>query len=255
MHPNITPLSRPSRFGRGPVPLALLLAIATTAAGQGTGKPAKPVVLVPPFENQTKIHESISYEVATGTNPNSPKKRYAVDRFTEAPRSLFEDLLTRIEGVTVVERQRVDAMLVESEFGAMSGMVDSEKAVRMGKLLGAQFIIMGSLMDLRAEKRDFAGYGIRTRNIEVLCSLRVRLLDIASGTVKFSKVVQGKKTYSQSNYGGETSTGPYFAAVEAAIQQLEEDAQFKSALLGPSAGAGTTVAPGELVEIEFAPKP
>src|SRR5262249_35656677 len=116
MRNEITSVWRPSRPGRGPAPLALLLPIATTAAGEDTGKPAKPVVLVPPFENQTKIHESISYEVATGTNPNSPKKRYAVDRFTEAPRSLFEDLLTRIEGVTVVERQRVDAMLVESEF-------------------------------------------------------------------------------------------------------------------------------------------
>src|SRR5262245_4119084 len=71
----------------------------------------KAIVLVPPFENQSKQHLNIGYEVA-GNNPNQPKKRYTVDRFTEAPRSLFEDMLGELGGITIVERQRVDAILV-----------------------------------------------------------------------------------------------------------------------------------------------
>ena len=41
---------------------------------------------------------------------------------------LFEDALTNIDGVTIVERKRIDTMLVEAEFGQLSGLVDPEKA-------------------------------------------------------------------------------------------------------------------------------
>lgn len=218
-----------------------------------SGANPKSVVLVPPFENQTKYHESISYEVGSGNRPDGPKRAYRVDRYTEAPRSLLEDGLGQIEGVTIVERQRVDALLQEAEFGRLSGLVDSEKAVRLGKLLGAHLVVMAAIVDLRDEQRNFRGYGIETRSTETLCSIRVRLLDIATGTVKFSKIVKGSKNLAESTYGGTASSDRHFAAIEDALQQLHDDAQFKRAVLG-SSSAVAAGGEGE-VEVEFAPKP
>ena len=222
---------RMGRRGTGAI-VAVLLAMAT-AQGRESHEPGdRPVVLVPPFENQSRHHERISYEVATGADPDRPKRSYAVDRYTEAPRSLLEDALGQLRGITIVERQRVDALLVEARFGALSGMVDTENALRLGKLLGANLIVLGSVVDIRDETRTFRGYGIATKTTEVVCTLRVRLLEGGTGTVKFSKLVKGTKSYSASTYGGTASSDRNFAAIEAAVEALQADPQFRAAVTG-----------------------
>jgi curli biogenesis system outer membrane secretion channel CsgG len=222
----------------------------------------KPVVLVPPFENQSKSHHRISYEAGAGNKEGQPKRAYMVDRFTEAPRSILEDMLGKIDGLAVVERQRVDSLLVETEFGAMSGLVDQEKTVKLGKLLGANVIVMGTIIDIRDDTREFNGYGVKSKSRDVVCQLRVRLLDIETGTVRFSKIVKGTKTYSESSYG-KTDSGDrdrdnsdrHFAAVESALEKLNDDAKFKAALFGKKPDTvGPATADG-MVEVEFAPKP
>ena len=178
--------------------LAALLVSGSNVPGQESGGVTKkPVVLVPPFENQSKHHQNINYEVATGSNPDQPKRRFIIDRLTESPRSVLENMLGNIEGITIVERQRVDALLVEAEFGGLSGLVDPEKAVKLGKMLGANLIVMGTIIDLHDEVVTFQGYGIRTENTKVICQIRMRLLDIETGKVQFSKIIKGSQTYSK----------------------------------------------------------
>jgi hypothetical protein len=245
-------LRRISVFGCA---LAALLVFGSNVEGrESDGGKKKPVVLVPPFENQSKHHENVSYEVATGSKADRPKRRFIIDRLTEAPRSVFENMLGNIEGITIVERQRVDALLVEAEFGGMSGLVDPEKAVKLGKMLGANVIIMGTIIDIHDEVVKFEGYGIKTENTKVISQIRVRLLDIETGNVRFSKIVKGSQTYSKSSFGGKSSSDRNFAAVESALQQLEGDSQFQSAVQGRKPGETDETADG-LVEVEFAPKP
>jgi len=140
------------------------------------------MVLVPPFENLSKVHQNIFYEVATGSNPDQPKRCYAVDRLTEAPRSVLENMLGNIKDLTVLERQRIDSFLVETEFG-LSGLVDPEKAIKLGKMLGANLIVMGTITDIHNETVTFEGYGIRTKNTKVICQILLRLLDIETGKI------------------------------------------------------------------------
>jgi hypothetical protein len=236
----------------GPRPrlAAACVAVASVFLSGADDDRPKPAVLIPPFENHSKHHENISLEVATGNKEGQPKRRYIVDRYTEGPRSLFQDMLVNLDGVTVVERQRVDTLLVESEFG-LSGLVDSEKAVKLGKMLGANVVVMGTIVDIRDETKEFQGYGIKTKNTEVICKLNVRLLDMESGTIKFSKVVEGTRTYSQSTYGKTASSDRYFAAIEEALKKLGADPKFQAAVRGPNAGA----AADGMVEIDFAPRP
>jgi len=228
--------------------VAVLTGAAQKAADDKEAK--KPVVLVPPFENQSKQRETINYEVGTGNSPKSPKKMYKVDRYTEAPRTFFEDALSNIGGVTIVERQRVDQLLVEGQFG-QSGFVDPKKAIEFGKLIGANTVVMGTIADVREEKKSFKGYGVETENLVVTAQVRVRVLDIETGEVVYSKMLKGSKTYNKTSFGGTKSSDRNFAAIEAAIETLGEDPKFKGALLGKG---GDAAADG-LIEVEFAPKP
>lgn len=227
-----------------------LVCVANAEEHDDASAAKKPVLLVPPFENQSQVHQKVAYEVGTDQKKGRPVRVWMVDRLTAAPRSVLEDMLANIDGLTVVERQRIDAFLVETEFGAMSGLVDDEKAVKLGKLLGANLIVLGTITDIHEDTRDFQGFGVRTRTSEVKSQIRVRLLDIATGAIRFSKTLKGSKTYTQSSFGQTSSSDRASAAVEAALEKLADDEPFKAALLGKRAEATA-----DLVEVEFAPKP
>ena len=231
--------------------VALVVSGSSVSGQEPEGGRKKPVVLVPPFENQSKHHEMVSYEVATGSKADQPKRRFIIDRLTEAPRSVLEDMLGKIDGITIVERQRVDALLVEAEFGGLSGLVDPEKAVKLGKMLGANVIIMGTLIDIHDDVVEFEGFGIKTKNTKVVSQIRLRLLDIETGKVRFSKIVKGSQTYSKSSFGGKSSSDRNFAAVQAALEQLQDDSEFQAAMLGRKQGSSRDNAADGLVEVEL----
>jgi curli biogenesis system outer membrane secretion channel CsgG len=242
--------------------LGVCLLVPSGARSQDPGdrkKQKRCVVVVPPFENQTKYHHEVLYDVAIGNDPSGDKKQILVDRLTEAPRSVLEDMLGGINGVTIIERQPVDALLVESEYGGLRGLADAEKAEKLGKKLSATTIVMGTITDLHDDVAGFAGYGVRSEVIKVMCQIRIRLLDIDTGKVKFSKIIKGSKTYNRSNFGGKVSSDRHFEAVEATLAALKKDPQFEAALLGrkPSSSTRATTADDDdgVVEVEFAPKP
>src|SRR3954471_25047071 len=54
--------------------------------------------------------------------------------------------------VRVVERARLKALLEEQKLG-QSGKVDPASAARLGKLLGARFLVLGSFFDLKSVLR------------------------------------------------------------------------------------------------------
>ena len=211
------------------------------------------VVLVPPFENLSKVKSMVVYEVATSSNPDNPKRQFHVDRYSEAPRAVLEDILQGIDGVTAVERTRVDAILLESEFGRLSGLVDSEKAAKMGKMLGASTIIMGSILDVASTKKSFSGYGIRTDTVVVRSSIRVRIMDIESGNLTLSKIVRGSVSYSSSNFGGVEDSDVAYSVIESTLESLRDDSEFKTAVAtGKHSGSSGGLAN---VEVEFSPVP
>lgn len=232
--------------------LAVLLVVPINT-GHAAAQPI--VVLVAPFENLSGVQAMTTYEVATGNVPDRPKRSFQIDRYTEAPRAICEDILLKFDGVKVVERQRVDAMLLESEFGRLSGLVDQEKAAKLGKMLGAKFIIMGTILDVRAQKKSFSGYGVATQNTQVSCAVRVRVMDIASGSVSISKIVRGSESFMTSQFGGTSDSDVAYSVIEAALNQLKDDDEFKTAIeqAGGKAEAGNA-AKGN-IEVEFSPTP
>jgi len=55
--------------------------------------------------------------------------------------------LSVLDGVRIVERDRLEAILAEQKLGA-SGKVDPATATKIGKLLGAKYLVLGGYFDL-----------------------------------------------------------------------------------------------------------
>lgn len=227
----------------------LALSLITPVRNTSGTRNAKPFVLVVPFENLSSVRAMITYEVATGTHPDRPKRSFRVDRYSEAPRHILEDILINL-GARVVERQRLDAILFETKFGKFSGLVDPDRAIRLGKMVGANSIIMGTITDVRSRREKFSGYGITTTNDVVTCSIRVRVMDVESGSVRFSMIVRGSETFMSSSIGGVSDSDVAYAVIEDALEKLRADRSFKEAIL-----PGESAISGRQVNVKFAPIP
>lgn len=88
--------------------------------------------------------------------------------------------LVRTGKLRLVERDRVDALLGEARYG-LSGAVDSAKAAQIGKQLGANAVLLGSITSVavreEASSGDFSGKSKRTVDVEI----QARLVDVQTG--------------------------------------------------------------------------
>ncbi len=129
----------------------------------------------------------------------------------------------------VVDRENIDRILQEQRLG-LSGVVDEQTAVSAGKLMGAQAVLMGTVMDYRempgslrrSTKDGFESYRVRQLNPEtneysfvvkykpvkyveyfqenkVYASFSYKLVSLETGEVLMSKVVE-KETSDQAYY-------------------------------------------------------
>lgn len=120
----------------------------------------------------------------------------------------------------IVDRENMDRILEEQRLG-MSGVVDEQTAVRVGNLMGAQAVLMGTLIDYsevpgqlrRSTKDGYESYRVQKVNAEtgekyyetrykpvkyseffqenkVYLSFSVRLVSLETGEVLMSKVVE-----------------------------------------------------------------
>jgi hypothetical protein len=183
----------------------------------------KRTVLIPPFENLSSTKSMVSYEVSTNPNYDKPKRHFTIDRYSESPRGLLEDMLVNI-GIEVVERQRVDQLLLEAE--ALSGFFNTENAIKLGKMLGANTIIMGTILNIQTRQNTFSGYGIKTTGTTVICSTRIRVIDIESGVVIFSKIYNGQATFQKSAYGANKDNDSAYTVIEDSLKMMADDTDF-----------------------------
>lgn len=81
----------------------------------------------------------------------------------------------------VIERQQLEKVLAEQKL-QMSGMIDNANAVEIGKMLGADGIMVGSITE----------YG-RTIYPKVRLTVNVRVIEVKTGLVKWAKEIKGRK--------------------------------------------------------------
>ncbi len=91
--------------------------------------------------------------------------------------AVAEIIRTEVVGLgdyTVIERGMVEQVLKEQEL-QLTGTVDPETAVEIGKLIGAEFVIIGSI--------------VKTGTVY---TINARLIDVETGVVKVGQNIQGQ---------------------------------------------------------------
>lgn len=207
------------------------------------------LVLVLPFENLTRTKAHVAYETSDAERPLQREKSYVVDRYSHAPRGIIEDLLVGFEGVHVVERQRLDAVMTQLDLPLESGLYDSRTAIQLGNLLGANTLVLGTVEALSEDRDEFRGYGVQGGVVEVTAKLRVRVVDVESRGVVFSTRVAGSESFLSTQFGGMKAGDVAFSVIEKALEQLREDDEFLAFFRDASS------APQHFVEVRIRPTP
>lgn len=102
---------------------------------------------------------------------------------------------------SVIERDKLDLVLKEQALSA-SGAIDPKTAVRLGKLLGVQLILTGSITKFSI-KRHGAGIGpLRAELGQAQSALDVRLIDTSTGEIVLVASGQGEKKFGGAAFKG-----------------------------------------------------
>jgi curli biogenesis system outer membrane secretion channel CsgG len=92
--------------------------------------------------------------------------------------------LSKINGFTLVEREKIDKVLSEQALG-LTGAVDIETAAKVGKLLGADAVLLSQVVELKRDEffeEDEAYDG----------KIFIRLVDTSTGEILFYSKGVGK---------------------------------------------------------------
>jgi TolB-like protein len=116
--------------------LTLVALGAGTLAAQGRGQDARPGVAVMPFDN------SGSY--------GQDKENF--DALQKGIAGMLISELAANPAVRVVERDEIQKLLEEQNLGA-TGRVDPQTAAKVGKLVGARYVISGTFIDFYGDFR------------------------------------------------------------------------------------------------------
>ncbi|GAH83935.1 unnamed protein product, partial [marine sediment metagenome] len=97
----------------------------------------------------------------------------------------------------VFERAKLDAILQEQDFQHFSGLVDQTTAVKLGKMIGVDAILTGSITNISFKKSggiSIAGVKIRKSYVKVV--MTIRIIDVTTGEILFSTVQEEKASKS-----------------------------------------------------------
>ena len=99
---------------------------------------------------------------------------------------IFVNQLVKTDQYKVIERSRLDAVLAEQNLGA-SGRVDPSTAAQIGRILGVEVVIIGSVtqFDLQKKGTTFGLFGVNVggQSTEGLVTLNIRAVNTTTGEI------------------------------------------------------------------------
>jgi len=97
----------------------------------------------------------------------------------------------------VFERAKLDLILQEQNLQNFSGLVDPTTAVKLGKMIGVDSIVTGSLTNVAFVKGGWIIIGgIRIRKSYVKVVMTIRLIDVQTGEILYSAIKEEKASKS-----------------------------------------------------------
>ncbi len=111
---------------------------------------------------------------------------------SKATTDLMINALIKTEQFRVFERIKLDAILKEQDFQAYSGRVDPSTAVEIGKMLGVDLIVAGSVTSIVYKKSGGIKIGpLSLKKSTASVTITVRAINVTTGEIIFSEVKKG----------------------------------------------------------------
>lgn len=102
------------------------------------------------------------------------------------------DELVNCGRFTVLDRTRQRAILDEYAYD-MSGLVDESTAPAIGNQLGAQYLLMGSIISVTTRRSETTVVGAGTKRAQVTATVSLRLVDTETGQVVLAATGRSRK--------------------------------------------------------------
>ena len=166
------------------VACVVLAAVAGMAPAAGTPAPSqeKVRIAVMNFENNSQWH-------------------WWGNRLGEAAADELVTQLFQTGKFSVVERDQINAILGEQDFG-QSGRVNPTQAAEIGKILGVQVILTGSITKFAIDEKG-GGFGrVGVRYSEAETNLDVRLINVNTAEILFADDSEGTRRLGGFRVGG-----------------------------------------------------
>lgn len=153
---------------------ALTLSLVAATAAQAQGKPSVGVI---EFKNQSGAgwwSGGVGWELS----------------------GMLSNELAATRAFTVVERTKLQAVLEEQNLGA-SGRVQGATAAKMGKLIGAQYLIAGTVTAYEEDTASTGG-GISIKGISLggnsskaYLAIDIQVINATTGAIEYSRTIEG----------------------------------------------------------------
>ena len=139
--------------------IGLALVIAMSGMAQD-----KPSIVVLDFRNKTNTG---GYELGRG----------ASDMLTTA--------LFKTKKFEVIERERLNTLIKEQSLSA-TGIFDAGKAAQIGKLVGAQYIVIGSITEYGHSRSSGGGGRFGGSSLTYSSTVDIRIINVSTGKIVFA---------------------------------------------------------------------
>jgi curli biogenesis system outer membrane secretion channel CsgG len=121
-----------------------------------------------------------------------------------AAQDVFVTELVKSGKFRVVEREQLEALMKEKGL-ALSGDVDPSTAVRIGKLLGVNYLLTGAVTEYGNTNVGGGGGGVYAGKKKFVAALNARLIDTSTGEIAWADEASQEETsvkVSVFGYGG-----------------------------------------------------
>ena len=112
---------------------------------------------------------------------------------------IFARMLTNSKTITVVERDRLEAIAEEQKLN-LSGMVDENTAVQLGKIAGCNYVLIGAVTRYERTDNKTDLWMFRWRKYYALMTLDARVVDVETSKVVLSLSETGTTTQKGSGF-------------------------------------------------------
>jgi hypothetical protein len=128
-----------------------------------------------------------------GFDSTSPGYLWSIDsELSKAATDLMINALVNTNRFRVFERTKLEAILQEQDFQVSSGRVDPSTAVKIGKMIGVDSIVTGSVTSIMFSKSGGITLGpLNLKKSTATVTVTVRAINVTTGEIIFSEVKKG----------------------------------------------------------------